>query len=348
MSTKLSKLRRRDFLKLAGVGGLALSIPIFGSILSGQKHLGQSEANSSFQTSFNAIGTTVSLIIDDDIPQNDAVSITNSLSIEISNLERVMTRFPGGTDLCLLNETGSVECPSKDLVELAKSAQRYSESTEGGFDVTVKPALDLLQGYLEGQPFPTDSQFEHARSLINYEKMSISGSLITLDKPGMGITLDGIGTGYILDSSISFLKSKGIHSALVNFGGTLATLGTRADGSPWEVGVVDPTSPTYTLGTLYLKNQAVATSGDYEDYFTPDKKYYHIIDPSTARSPLLSHSATVVAPTGAVADPLGVALMVENPDSGLKFIDASKAECLIYTRSGGVVTSSGMKSLMTN
>lgn len=164
----------------------------------------------------------------------------------------------------------------------------------------------------------------------------------------MSITLDGVATGYILDHSIRVLKSRGIRSALVNFGGTLATLGSRANGSLWKVGIVDPLSSTNIIGTLYLKDQAVATSGDYEDYYTPDKHYYHIIDPGTARSPLFSHSATVVSSTATVADPLGVSLMVESPTSAMSLIDSFPAECLLYTRSDGVMISSGMKKLMTS
>ncbi len=162
----------------------------------------------------------------------------------------------------------------------------------------------------------------------------------------MGVTLDGIATGYILDKSIGILRSNGIKSAFINFGGTLATIGGRADGSPWPVGIVDPTNPLNSMGTLYLKDQAVATSGDYEDYYTPNKQYYHIIDPFTARSPLFSHSATVVASTAMVADPLGVALMVEDPNAAMNLIDSFPAECLLYTDTNGVMTSSGMAQLM--
>ena len=344
MNTRLSKLRRRDFVKLAGVGGLALSIPILGKVLSNR--ITQGNRDTPFSTAFNAIGTVVQIIIDDPISSGSANLAVNSVTNEINRLEELLTRFPGGTDLCALNQTDCLESPSSELLAVLQSATSNSVVSGGSFDVTVKPVLDLLQGYLEGQPFPTDSQFDAAKNLINYEKLEVSSNLVTLNKPGMGVTLDGVATGYILDHSIGVLKSMGIKSALVNFGGTLATLGSRADGSLWKVGVVDPLSPTNTIGNLYLKDQAVATSGDYEDYYTPNKDYYHIIDPSTARSPLFSHSATVVSSTAMVADPLGVSLMVESPTSAMSLIDSFPAECLLYTRSEGVMTSSGMKKLM--
>jgi thiamine biosynthesis lipoprotein len=346
MNGRLSNLRRRDFLKLAAAGGLALSIPLVGSKL--VPRLVGSNQNTPFTMSFNAIGTVVTIQIDDVITQDYANQLVGTVTNNINALGNVLTRFPGGTNLYNLNQIGTLEDPTSDILAVLEQATSYSESTGGSFDVTVKPVLDLLQGYLSGQPFPSDSQFNSALDLIDYESVGVSPNLVSLDKPGMGVTLDGIATGYILDKSIKILRSNGIKSAFVNFGGTLATIGSRSDGTPWQIGIVDPITPTNTIGTLYLKDQAVATSGDYEDYFTSNKDYYHIIDPFTARSPLFSHSATVVASTAMVADPLGVALMVENPSDAMNLIDSFPAECLLYTDSDGVMTSSGMKQLMTS
>jgi len=341
MNSRLSNLRRRDFLKLAAAGGLALSIPLIGS-----RFVPNLVERAPFSTSFNAIATVVAITIDDDIATDKANQLVDSVTNNITTLGNILTRFPGGVDLYNLNQTDLLVEPSSDLVTVLKEATNYSQSTEGCFDVTVEPVLDLLQGYLSGQSFPSDSQFNAALSLIDYEQVGVSSNQVSLDKPGMGVTLDGIATGYILDKSIQILRSNGIKSAFINFGGTLATIGGRADGSPWQVGIVDPMNPLNSIGTLYLRDQAVATSGDYEDYFTPNKQYYHIIDPFTARSPLFSHSATVVASTSMVADPLGVALMVEDPSEAINLIDSFPAECLLYTDTNGVMTSSGMAQLM--
>ncbi|MGA2875981.1 MAG: FAD:protein FMN transferase [Nitrososphaerales archaeon] len=343
MNSAFSRLRRRDFLKLAAAGGLALSVPLVGSRLV----LDIMDRRSPFSTSFNAIGTTVVITIDDDIPIENANQLVATVSNKIAGLGNILTRFQGGNDLYSLNQTESLTSPSQDLVTVLEQARSYSQSTSGCFDITVEPVLNLLQNYLEGQPFPTDAQLNSALSLIDYEEVEVSSKLVALEEPGMGVTLDGIATGYILDKSIEILQSNGIKSAFINFGGTLATIGGRSDGSPWQVGIVDPLNPVNTIGTLYLKDQAVATSGDYEDYYTPNKQYYHVIDPFTARSPLFSHSATVVSSTALMADPLGVALMVEDPNSAINLIDNFPAECLLYTSTNGITASSGMAQLMT-
>jgi thiamine biosynthesis lipoprotein len=369
--TSLRGLRRRDFLKMAAIGGAALAVPILGSRVAGSlaRPTSGRQGTQAFETSFDAMGTTITIRIEDagflarastvatvsDYTSNasglnDTPDAVKSAIDEINRLETVLTRFPGGTDVVKLNQCGLLEIPSKDVVSVLESSTSYSERTEGRFDITVKPVLDMLQSYLDGQqPFPSDAQFEQARSLIGYEGLHVSSKLVTCSRPGMGVTLDGIGTGYVLDRTISILKSSGVRSGYVNVGGTVALIGSRGDGNPWRVGIVDPLAPAQTIGTLELsKDAVVATSGDYENYYTADKSYYHIIDPARARSPLYSHSATVVAASGIEADPLGVILMLED-DPGTetrRVADSFPFEYLVYTRTSGIVTSPGMEQLL--
>ena len=263
--------KAKRFSKLAAAGGLALSVPLVGTKL--VPNIMDRIRRTPFSTSFNAIGTTVVITIDDDIATDYANQLVATVSNKITELGNILTRFSGGNDLYSLNQTESLANPSQDLVTVLEQASSYSQSTGGCFDITVEPILNLLQNYLEGQPFPTDAQFNSALSLIDFEDVDASSKLVALEKPGMGVTLDGIATGYILDKSIEILRSNGIKSAFINFGGTLATIGGRSDGSPWQVRIVDPLNPVSSIGTLYLKDQAVATSGDYEDYFTPNKRY---------------------------------------------------------------------------
>jgi len=331
---------RRDFLKLAGLGGVALAIPALGS---GFKIIGaESEP---YQTAINALGTTVTFQIEGEINSVAASLAVDRAAEEIQRLETLMTRFPGGSEIYGLNRAGHLESPSSEVLQVLRASTASSEFSGGGFDVTVKPVLDLLNAYLAGQPFPSDAQFQAAKSLIGYEGVAIEDNFVALTKFGAGVTLDGIATGYIVDAAVNSLRSSGIRSALVNAGGTIGTVGSRGDGSAWEVGISNPLNPIKTMITLHLRDMAVATSGDYEDFYTADKTYYHIIDPFTARSPLVSHSATVVAPTAMQADPLGVTLMVEQPSEGIKLVESTNADCLIYTDGGGLLSTSGIEEM---
>lgn len=332
---------RRDFLKLAALGGVALAIPALGS---GFKLVGAE--SQPFLTSINAMGTTVTFQIEDEIDATGASLAVNKAAEEIKRLESIFTRFPGGTEVYSLNKSGHLASPSSELLEVLHSSIQNSDFSGGSFDMTVKPVLDLLNAYLAGQPFPSDAQFEAAQNLIGYEEVDIEDNFVALLKPGAGLTLDGIAEGYIVDSATKSLRSSGIHSALVNVGGTIATIGSRGDGSLWEVGISDPLNPIKSLATLHISDMAVATSGDYEDFYTPDKAYYQVINPKTAHSPLFSHSATVVAPTAMQADPLGVTLMVDEPKDGIRLVESTRADCLIYTDGGSIFSTSGIDAMM--
>jgi thiamine biosynthesis lipoprotein len=336
LNRSFKNLRRRDFLKLASLAGLGLAIPLAraaATVLKGGQE---------FRQSVDALGTVVTIVVDDPLGPEAAGSVVADSFGEIDRLQALLSRFAVGSPISTLNLGAYIISPDPGLVEVLKLAEGYSELSEGAYDVTVLPALNLFKDAAGGLNLPTDAQFDSAKALIDFEKLSVSDSEVSLSASGMGVTLDCIGKGWILDRIHDRLKSKGVRSALVQGGGSFRAVGARADGSPWVIGVRDPVDENATIANVYLKDNAVTTSGDYENYFTADKKYYHIIDPATARSPLFSHSATITAPLASQADPLGVSSMVKSPEEALAMIEAVKdCECLIATRDKVTVKSSG-------
>ena len=338
MNRELAKLTRRDLLRLACLAGLGLAIP-----LTELSEIRSSRARQlELQRSIKALGTTVTIRVEEDLSPAKAQAGIDDAFREIRRLEAQLTRFQPSSQVHRLNQTGQLETPASELFDVLEKARHFSDGTNGAFDITVKPALDLLQRYLGGASLPSDTEFEVARRLTDFELLSVSKDIVSFGKPGMGVTLDCIGKGYVLDMAAARLRAHGIRSALVQGGGTLVAIGTRLDGSSWRIGVRDPEDPNSLIATISLVDGAVATSGDYENFFSPDGSCYHVVDPATARSPLYSHSATVTAPTAHEADPLGVALMVKEPREGLKLLEGFKGyECLIATRDGRLVRSSG-------
>lgn len=332
----LRSLKRRDFLRLASLAGLGLAVPLF------RHSLGDSSNLDEVQMSTYALGTMITIRVERIVNLIGAQVAVNTAFQEIRRLESLFTRFHAMSQVGQLNIIGHIESPQPELVDIMSQSSHYSEKTEGAFDVTVKPALDLFENRRAGTFPPTDASFDAAKNLIDYEKVSVSAGAVSLAKPGMGITLDCLGKGYVLDRAAAILRAHGIDSALIDGGGTLVAVGSRSDGSAWRIGIMNPTNPNDSIGTIHLENGAVATSGDYENYFTPDLRYYHIIDPRTASSPIYSHSATVLAPSASEADPLALALMVKSPSEALSFIDQfAGCECLIITRNSGLVRSTG-------
>jgi len=292
------------------------------------------------QKSTYALGTTITIRIEDETNSINAQAAVNSAFQEIKRLENMFTRFQSASEVGRLNTLGHIGSPPRELLDILVRASDYSEKTEASFDITVKPALDLFEDRRSATFPPADAEFEAAKRLIDFEKLSVSARSVSFGQSGMGITLDCLGKGYILDRVAEILRAHRIGSALIDGGGTLVAVGSRSDSSPWEIGIMNPTNLNESIGTIQLEDAAVATSGDYENPYTNDKRYYHIIDPNTASSPLYSHSATVVAPTASEADPLGLALMVKAPPEALNFIDRfAECECLIITRNGGLVKS---------
>jgi thiamine biosynthesis lipoprotein len=338
MTGELAKVRRRDLLRLACLGGVGLAIPLIKST----GILWLQDQHQEFEKSINALGTMVRIRVEDDFsPVRAQLAISEALT-EIARLEVQLTRFQAQGETYRLNQTSEVVAPASEFVELLGRARYFSDATEGAFDITVKPALDLLRNYIDGRSLPSDADFALARSLIDYERVSFSKDIVRLSDPRMGITLDCIGKGYILDRAASILRSYGIRSALVQGGGTMVAIGRKLDGSSWRIGIRNPSDPSRLIATIGLANGAIATSGDYENFFSADGRFYHIIDPTTARSPLYSHSATVTAPTALEADPLGLTLMVKKPSDGSKLLEGFKGcESLIVTRDGRFVQSNG-------
>ena len=147
-------------------------------------------------------------------------------------------------------------------------------------------------------------------------KVRLGPDSISLQIPGMGVTLDGIAKGYVVDRMASVLADHGLEDFLINAGGDIRSAGLREDGEPWRVGVQDPKKQGDLPDVIGLSNGAVATSGSYEIYFDRDRSYHHIVSARTGDSPRSSESVSVVAPTTLAADALATAVFVMEPEPG--------------------------------
>ena len=138
----------------------------------------------------------------------------------------------------------------------------------------------------------------------------------------MGISLDGIGKGYIVDQGVAALKQRGFNNVYVEAGGDLMVSGQKEAAVPWRIGIRNP-RPQHNqrLVTVAVSDKAVATSGDYLQAFTPDLRHHHIIDPRSGFSPPELASCTVTAPSVAMADGLATALMVLGKNDALDLIE---------------------------
>jgi thiamine biosynthesis lipoprotein len=264
---------------------------------------------------------------------------------EMDRLIAIFSRFEGASPLTVLNDAGRLDQPPPELVHVVARALRYHAITGGAFDLSVEPVVRLFRERFRGPRgrAPSDVDIAEALALVGAQHVTASRRAIRLERQGMGITLDGIAKGYIVDAMAGALK-RHVRAFLINAGGDIRTAGTRADGRPWTVGVWDPATAGALPGAIHLANAAVATSGGYESTFDPERRFHHIVNGVTGRSPNHLASVTVIAPTAMAADALATALFVLDAARGLALVESLAAcECLMLHHDGRQLHSSGWR-----
>jgi thiamine biosynthesis lipoprotein len=180
-------------------------------------------------------------------------------------------------------------------------------------------------------------------ALVGGDKISIGDNGIFFTEAGVKITLGGIAKGYAVDEALKVIKKMGVKYALVNAGGDLATLGPKPEGEPWLIALVNPDDLTQSLANFTIAGEAVATSGNYERYFDPEREAHHIINPKTGYSAQECISTTVVASNATQADALSTSIFVMGPEAGVALIESlSNVECLIVSADRTIYVSSGL------
>ena len=192
---------------------------------------------------------------------------------------------------------------------------QVSEKTNGAFDITIYPLMELWGFTTKNYRVPESNEITEALKGVSYTNVSVNGQQVALTG-GSSIDLGGIAKGYTSSRVIQIMKDCGIEHAIVNLGGNVQVLGTKTDGSDWRVAIQNPASENSYLGILSTADKAVITSGGYERYFEQDGQvYHHIIDPQTGYpSDSDLTSVTIVCSDGTTADALSTALFVMGLD----------------------------------
>jgi len=266
---------------------------------------------------------------------------------EMDRLIGIFSRFDATSPLRALNDAGRLVGPPPELAYVVARALRYHAITGGAFDLSVEPLVNLFRHRLRGPDprVPSDGEIADALALVGAQHVTVSERAIHLDRRGMGITLDGIAKGYIVDAIAGALARGSVRGFLINAGGDIRTSGTREGGRPWTVGVWDPAASGAFPDIVHVTDAAVATSGGYEIAFDPDRRFHHIVDGTTGRSPNHHASASVIAPTAMAADALATALFVLEATRGLSLVESlAGCECLMLDHDGRQLRSSGWRS----
>jgi len=265
---------------------------------------------------------------------------------EMDRVSRLLNRYQSASAIGTLNKEGYLSDMPSEVSEVIARALHFHKASSGAFDMTVKPLVDLYKEHFAAHKSPpSEAEVAKVLELVDASAVRFDGRTIRFAKEGMGITLDGIAKGYIIDCGAETLERHGIKHALINAGGDIRAIGGKESKTPWKVAIQNPEKEGPYVDTITMVNGAIATSGNYEIYFDEEKLYHHIVDPKTGRSPLQSASVTVMASNVMDADGLSTAVFVLEPAAGKRFIEnMPKTECLILNSAEKKIMSSGWPS----
>ena len=261
----------------------------------------------------------------------------------LNRVNREMSTYLPDSELSKINAADSAgRIPvSPSLMEVLQAARGISRLTRGAFDVTAGPLVNLW-GFGPGQSFtvPGGEQIDAVLRLVGYENLELDPAASTLKKAhdGVSIDLSAIAKGYGVDRIADYLDSLQIDNYLVEIGGEIRARGVNGEQVAWRIGIEQPVAGQRGVRrVIRLDNTAMATSGDYRNYFEHDgNRYSHTIDPRDGRP--ASHrlaSVTVLHPSAMLADAWATGLLVLGPEAGYELAVKNGIAAHFVVRSDG-------------
>ncbi|MCP4379562.1 MAG: FAD:protein FMN transferase, partial [bacterium] len=223
----------------------------------------------------------------------------------LRNVEAKMSSWMKATELARFNaaRAGKACELSETTIALLRLSKQLAKQTDGAFDITCRPIIQVWREAKKAKRLPTDLQIAQAISNCGWDKIELQSDSASKKIDGACVDLGGIAKGFGIDQATKALESAGLSGGMVNVGGDVRCFGKRSDGGPWRIGIRNPFTGAPTFAIIKLSSGAVCTSGNYERYFEIDsKRYSHIVDPRTGRPVNIAPSVTVVAPTATAAD----------------------------------------------
>ncbi len=229
------------------------------------------------------------------------------------------------SDIYQINHAGGAAVEvSEDTVKLIEKGLYYCELSDGVFDITIGAVTDLWDFTGEENKVPSDDELEKALQHVNYQMIKINGNTVTLSDPEGKLDIGAIGKGYIADRLKEYLAENGVTHALINLGGDVLALGSKLDGSDFNIGIQEPFAETgEPITSVKISDQAVVTSGLYERYFEKDDKiYHHIISTSTGKPVENSlNSVTIITDSCLTADAISTWCFLIGYNAASKLVD---------------------------
>lgn len=240
-----------------------------------------------------------------------------------------------------------------ETIELLKKGIYYGDLSNGNFDITIGKLSDLwnfstyaLLDEVPESAVPTDDEIQEALKTVDYKGVTIDGNKVALSNPDSKLDLGGIAKGFIADKMKAYLEENDVESGMINLGGNVLTLGKKADGSSYTIGIQKPFSEDgEAIASVEVADKTVVSSGVYERYYEiGDKFYHHILNPHTGY-PYDNHllGVTIICDDSVDGDGLSTTCFTLGLDDGMALIESlTDVEAIFITDDYELHTSSGM------
>lgn len=294
-------------------------------------------------------GTMVSLKLYE--PVDDAVF--QAVFDDLRDVDNRMTVKGITSELIAVNQAAGKNpvVVSEDTYYVISVAQKYAVESAGAFDITVFPVVALWGIGTDHARIPVQSEIDAGLKNIGYQDLVLDPEAhsVFLKRAGMGLDLGGIAKGYSADRTAQKLKSLGVERGIINLGGNVFALGTKADGSPWKIGIQNPmTNRGEYIGIADVVNQTVVTSGIYERYYEKDgKRYHHILDTQTGYPADNELAGVSILTSSSIdADALSTTCFVLGAEKALAFVkDKPGVDVLFITKDKKVMMTPGFRKV---
>ncbi len=272
------------------------------------------------------MGTTYNIKVVATKEQVTGIKLQQQIDAALKKVNQEMSTYIPSSEVSTFNQSSSTEAfkVSPGFARVLKESIRLGKLSKGKLDITVGPLVNLWGFGPEQRPetIPSDALIQETRTRVGLDKLTLAGNELSKAIPNLYIDLSTIAKGYGVDVVAELIEENGFTNYLVEIGGELRLKGFKSTGELWAIAVEKPISNERSVQQVIIpKDNAVATSGDYRNYFEADgERFSHIIDPATGKP--IKHSlvsVTVIHPSSMTADGLSTSLMVMGVEQGLAF-----------------------------
>ncbi len=281
--------------------------------------------------------------------KNGPKALQQAIEARLVSINQQMSTYDPQSAISKFNQSRSTDWQlvPAELVTVVSAAQQLAKLSDGQFDPTVGPLVNLWGFGPDHRPdeIPSAAAITSAKAVIGYNKLQVQREPPALQKlnPELYIDLSAIAKGYGVDEIGKVVEQHGVTNYLAEIGGELRGRGKNPRGTPWRIGIEKPVAGERIASNIIdLDGKAVATSGDYRNYFEQNgRRFSHTIDPNTGRP--ITHklaSVSVVHSSTMMADGWATTLMVLGPERGLALANQQKLAVLMLIKDGDGFTES--------